>query len=151
MGFWRKVLVEICNQRGCSLLTGNHCPSPGAKPDVIYKYFCYLEKSFDTKIRVFVWLGISVLLTFTSWAVCPIKLPFLFKIKGDAIYTSTCPLWSYSVRTDWQLSWPSFSNSNPVSTLLPLVLSSPIAATAYWHWFCFVFTQFYVTSWTFLQ
>ena len=24
----------------------------------------------------------------------------------------------------------------------------PIAATAYWHWYCFVVTQFYVTSWT---
>jgi len=23
-----------------------------------------------------------------------------------------------------------------------------IAATTYWHWYCFVFAQLYVTSWT---
>jgi len=58
----------------------------------------------------------------------------------------TLPLWSYSVRTDWQLSWPSSSNSNPVSTLSAAV--GFVKLIADWHWYCFVFTQFYIISWT---
>jgi hypothetical protein len=57
-------------------------------------------------------------------------------------------LWSYSVRT----IWPSSTNSNPVITLFAAVgVVKPIAATTYWHWYCYVFTQFYVTHWTSLQ
>ena len=40
------------------------------------------------------------------------------------------PLSFYSVRTDWQLSWPIFSNSNPISTLFAAVgVVKLIAAT----------------------
>jgi len=66
-------------------------------------------------------LGISVLPTFTGRTVCPIKLSLLFKIKIDAICTSTCPFGpSQSVPTDPVSAVPILS----AHCLLPLVLSS---------------------------
>jgi len=50
----------------------------------------YSWRTLIPKISVF-WLGISVFPTFPGWAVCPVKLSFLFKIKSNEIYTLCCP------------------------------------------------------------
>ena len=73
------------------------------------------------------------------YILCPIKLSFLFKIKGDAIHTSTCPF-------DLTQCIPTDSCLDPVPTipilsahcLLPLLLSSrllppPIDIALYLH------------------
>jgi hypothetical protein len=84
--------------------------------------------------------------------VCPNKLSFLFKIKLDAICTSNCPFGpTQYVPNDSCLDPVSVIPILSAHCLLPLVLSSLKAAAVCWHWHCFVFTQFYVTPWTFLQ
>ena len=114
------------------------------KPDVISKCFRIFQKKLDTTNHVvLLWI----------FQCCQLSLVYLFAQSNSPFIQNyrrcnlhlNSPIWSYSVRTDWHIS----SNSDPVSTMFAAVaVVMPIAATAYWHWYCFVFTQFYVTSWT---
>ena len=146
---WRIVWVGISTQSGRSLLTSNHCPTiHNNKSHVISKHFRIFQKKLDTKNHIVLdWLFQCYQLSLVERFALSYS-HFYSKVKRCKLHL-TLPLWSYSVRTDWQLSWPSSSNSIVVSTLFAAVcVVKPIAATAYWHWYCFVFTQFYVTSWT---
>jgi hypothetical protein len=73
------------------MLIGNHYFSPDTKPEVITNYFRHLENCLDTNnIRVNLLGDFNAPgFKWESGTLLP-KSHFCSKLKGDAIYTSTC-------------------------------------------------------------
>ena len=102
--------------------------------------FVFWSKTCIIKIIVVFDWGFQCYQLSLCCIIFPINLSSLFRIKSDAIYTLLFLLGlSQYVPTD--------SCLEPVP-IIPFLFAAigfvkPIAATAYWHWYCFVFTQFY--------
>jgi hypothetical protein len=75
------------------MLIGNHYFSPDTKPEVIADYFRHLENNLDTNNTRVILLGDFNAPGFNweSGTLLP-KCNFYSKLKGEAIYTSTCLL-----------------------------------------------------------
>ncbi|PNF20040.1 hypothetical protein B7P43_G05817 [Cryptotermes secundus] len=87
------VWVEIPTSDGLNLLIGNHYFPPDANPENIANYFRFLENNLDTHNFRVIMVGDFNAPGF-DWK-SGLALPnshYYSKLKGDAIYTSTCLL-----------------------------------------------------------
>jgi hypothetical protein len=87
------VWVEIPSADGISMLIGNRYFPPDTKPEVITDYFHHLENTLDTNNTRVILLGDFNVPGFNlgRGTLLP-KCHYYYKLKGDAIYTSTCLL-----------------------------------------------------------
>jgi hypothetical protein len=76
-----------------NLLIGNHYFPPDTKPEIIINYFCSLEDRLDTKNFRVVMVGDFSTPGF-DWnrGLSDPDSHYYSKLRGDAIYTSTCLL-----------------------------------------------------------
>jgi hypothetical protein len=87
------VWVEIPTADGINILVGNHYFSPDTKPEVITGYFRHPENSLDTNNTHDLLLADFKALGFNWESGTPLpKCHYYCKLKGDAIYPSTCLL-----------------------------------------------------------
>jgi hypothetical protein len=84
---------EIPTADGINILIGNHYFPPDTKPEVITDYFRHLENTLDSNNTRVILLGDFNAPGFNweSWTPLP-KCHYYSKLKGNAIYTSTCLL-----------------------------------------------------------
>jgi hypothetical protein len=89
-----RVWVEIPTADGISMLTGNHYFSPYTpNPEVIIAYFHHLENTLSTKNTHLILLWDFSASGFNCGSGIPLpKFLYYPKLKGDAMYTSTCLL-----------------------------------------------------------
>jgi hypothetical protein len=85
------VWVEFSTHNGPNLLIGNHYFSPDLQPFIICEYFSHLENKLDTtNYRVILSGDFNVpRLDWESGLLCE-NCQFYSKLRGEAIYTSTC-------------------------------------------------------------
>jgi hypothetical protein len=87
------VWVEIPTADCISILIGNHYFPPDTKPEVIIDYLRHPENTLDTNKTRIILLGDFNAPGFNWESGTPLsKCHYYSKLKGDAIYTSTCLL-----------------------------------------------------------
>jgi hypothetical protein len=85
------VWVEFPTYKGPNSLIGNNYFSPDVKADIICEYFSHLENKFDTTHYRVILLGDFNIPGFDWESGLPREHCKIYsKLRGDAIYTSTC-------------------------------------------------------------
>jgi hypothetical protein len=85
------VWVAFPTYNGPNLLIGNNYFSPDVKPDIICEYFSHLENKLDSTNYRVILLGDFDVPGFDWEGGLPREnCQFYSKVRGDAIYTSTC-------------------------------------------------------------
>jgi hypothetical protein len=89
--FDKCVWVEFPTHNGPNLLIGNHYFLPDLKPAIICKYFSHSENNLDTTNYRVILLGDFNVPGFDWESGLPREnCQFYSKLRGEAIYTSTC-------------------------------------------------------------
>jgi hypothetical protein len=85
------VWVEFPTHNHPNLLIGNHYFSPDLTPDITCEYFSHLENKLDMTNYCVILLGDFNVPSFDWKSGLPREnCQFYSKLRGDAIYTSTC-------------------------------------------------------------